>query len=273
MAQIGPYIILAASSSLSFPLSRQENAMVRVLRIVSLTLVLLAASALCNTAWAQPGPRGGGPMFTQTPAMMYAALLNAPTVQKDLNLTDDQKAKIKQAAEKSRAAMRELVSKMGNMGDATDEERAEMRKKMQAQQEESRKAVSDVLQPEQLKRLKEIALQRMGTGALSDKDVQKELKLTDEQIAKIKSIGEEAMKKMGELFSAGPGGDMDAMRKKMEEMRKDTEAKLTNVLTAEQKTALETMKGKKLDIPAAELRGGMGGGRRGGGGGAPPRMN
>ena len=37
--------------------------------------------------------------------------------------------------------------------------------------------------------------------------------------------------------------------RKCEEMRKETEKKVTDVLTADQKTALEKMKGKKLDIP------------------------
>jgi len=253
--------------------------MVRLLRIVSITLVSLAALALSDTAWAQPGPGGGGRGmgmgmmrggFNPSLSMMYPMLLNSPTVQKDLDLLDEQKAKIKEANDKSRAAMREIGSSMGDMSDLTDKERQakwqEMGKKMQAQTKETNKLIEAALLPDQLKRLKGLALQAAGVMALSDKDVQKQLKLSDDQVAKIKSTDEDSMKKMGELFRSG--GDRDAMRKKMDEMRKETEKKKMDVLTADQKTALEKMKGKKLEIPASELRmpGFGGGGRRGGGG-------
>ena len=50
-------------------------------------------------------------------------------------------------------------------------------------------------------------------------------------------------------------------------MRKQTDTKLMEVLTEEQKTSLEKMKGEKLDIPASEFprfggQGGPGGGDR-----------
>jgi hypothetical protein len=176
--------------------------------------------------------------------------------------------------------MRELFS---GMQDLTQEERqakmAELGKKMQAQGEETKKAVEGILLPDQLKRLKGIALQRMGAMALSDKDVQKELKFSDDQVAKIKSVGEDMMKKGRELFqSAGNFRDMTDeeradFRKKGEDLRKESETKVMDVLTADQKAQLEQLKGKKLDIPDSEMRGGMGGGRRGnrggGGGGGP----
>jgi Spy/CpxP family protein refolding chaperone len=262
--------------------------MFRSFRIVLIAFVSLAAFALTDTAWAQPGPGGPGRMFGRnfnpSLSMMYSMLLNSPTVQKDLDLVDEQKAKLKEATDKARATRREMMSGMGDMSDLTDKERRakweEMGKKMQAQGEKDNKIVEGILLPDQLKRLKEIAVQRAGVMALSDKDIQKQLKLSDDQVAKIKSIGEDAMKKMGELFAAGPGGDRDTMRKKMDEMRKETEKKVVDVLTADQKTSFEKMKGKTLKIPDSELfgpgfggrggrggRGGAGGGGNGGGGG------
>jgi Spy/CpxP family protein refolding chaperone len=258
--------------------------MARVFRIVPFALVLLAALALCSTAWAQPGPGGRGPMgggFIASPSALYPLLLNSATVQKDLHLLDEQKAKIKEALDKSRAAMRELRSGMGDLRDLPPEERTarvqKIRKKMQAQGEEASKALASILRPEQLSRLKGIALQRMAFSTISsDKDVQKDLKLTDDQVAKLKSIADDVRKKLGDLSNAGPGDDRNAMRQKMQDMMKGAETKVMDVLTADQKTALETMKGNKLDIPNSELRGGTGGGggrRRGGGGGGntPPR--
>jgi Spy/CpxP family protein refolding chaperone len=218
-------------------------------------------------------------------SMMYGMLLGAPTVQKDLDLVDDQKAKIKEINEKTRTAMGEIFAGMRDLTpEERDAKRADTRKKMEALGEKTNKEIEGVLLPDQLKRLRGIALQRMaamnmGAAALTDKGIQKDLKLTDDQVAKIQSITDEAMKKMSELFT--PGGDPSEMRTKGEQMRKENEKKLMDVLTADQKTAFENMKGKKLDIPASELgfgggrggRGGGGGGGRGPGGGNPPPVD
>jgi Spy/CpxP family protein refolding chaperone len=243
--------------------------MARVLRCMSIVVVALAALALCTAAWAQPGPGGGGPGFgfgggNMSLSMMWGPLLNSPTVQKDLGLLEDQEAKIKEASEKAQTAMREMRSGMGDPN-LSPEERAEkwreMGKKMQALGEEMKKTVEATLLPKQLERLKGIALQQAGAMALADKDVQHDLKLSDDQIAKIKSIGEESMKKARELFV--PGGDREDMRTKMQELRKDAEKQAMYVLTAEQKDSLEKMKGAKLEIPREELRMPGFGGRRG----------
>ena len=59
-----------------------------------------------------------------------------------------------------------------------------MQKKMQPIQEKYQKAVESILLPNQAKRLKEIALQVAGTPALSDKQVQEDLKLSADQVDK-----------------------------------------------------------------------------------------
>ena len=83
------------------------------------------------------------------------------------------------------------------------------------------------------------------------------------------------MKKGRDLFTSGL--EQDEMRQKLQQLGKETEQKVMDVLTADQKTAFEQMQGKKLDIPRSELRGmfggrGPGGGRgnRGPGGGGNP---
>lgn len=278
--------------------------MARSYRVVVIAVALLAAVALCAQAWAQPGaggqrgPRpggmggfggfgmmGGGPGGGGV-SMMYGTLLNTPTVQKDLELVDEQKEKLKAANEKAQASMREVFSGMGNMRDLGEEERktkmGEVGKKMQAQAETAKKAIEEILLPHQLERLKGIALQRMGVGALNDKQIQQDLKMTEDQIAKLKSIGEESGKKTQEMFAGMRDLSQEErqakfaeMGQKMQEMRKQTETKLMDVLTADQKESLEKMKGEKLEIPDSELRprgfgpGGPGG--RGGPGGGERR--
>jgi Spy/CpxP family protein refolding chaperone len=262
--------------------------MMRSLRIVSIAVVSLAVLALCDAAWAQPGPGGGGRGFGRMPrmsvTMMYGFLLNAPTVQKDLDLVDDQKAKLKEINDKARAAMQELWGQMRGLAPEDYATKgAEIGKKMEAQGEKNTKAIEGVLLPDQLKRLRAIAIQRMGVMALGDKSVQKDLKLTDDQVAKIKSIGEETMKAMGEKMGElrDSGASRDEMRKGREQITKEGEKKVMVVLSDDQKTKLDKMKGKELKIPDSELRmfggrggrggrGGQGGGGGGGGGNPPP---
>lgn len=261
--------------------------MMRSLRIVSIALVSLAAIALVNTAWAQPGPGGPrGPGFGRMPRMslnmMYGMLLNSKTVQKDLDLVDDQKTKIKEINDKADAARGELFS---GMRDLSQEERQARFAKMPEIAEKTAKEIEGVLLPAQLTRLKGIAVQRMGVMALGDKGIQKDLKLTDEQASKIKAIGEEMMKKWTEKMpnrwdpNATPEERRKAgeeMRKVGEELRAEGEKKAMEVLTAEQKTAFEKLKGKELKIPDSDLPGpGFGGrgGRHGNGGGNPPPVN
>ena len=234
--------------------------MTRSLRFVLMAFVSLTAVALCSEAVAQRGFGGGGfggGIGTSLP-QQYARLLNSPTVQKELNLSDDQKAKISEAVDKARAAMGKMRSDMGDL--SQEERQAQMKKirpKMQAQAEETKKTIEGILQPKQVERLREIALQVVGVRAVNDKEVQKGLKLSDDQVAKIKTIGGDLRKKLQESRSEG-GFD----REKFQEMNKEFEKQLADVLTADQKAALEKMKGEKLDIPADELRGP---GRRGGG--------
>lgn len=270
--------------------------MSRSIRFVAIAFMSLAALALCASAWAQPGPgvgpRPGFGMFVSGPgaslSMMYGPLLNVPTVQKDLDLLDEQKAEIKPAIEKAQAAMRELFSgmrdlspeerrvKMEEIGKKMQVQAEEMKKTiaspavlasaiMQAQAEELKKTIEHTLLPNQLKRLKGIALQIADVRALTDKEVQQDLKLSDEQTAKIKSIGEDSMKKISALFSEG--GDRQTVGPKIQELRKDSEKQIMDVLTDDQKASLEKMKGDKLEIPPAEF-GGFGGRRGSGPGGA-----
>ena len=123
---------------------------------VLLSFAVVAALALCTSAWAQPGPGGQprpGGMFGggsgASLSMLYGPLLNVPTVQKDLDLLDEQKAEIKPAGEKAQAAMRELFS---GMRDLSQEQR-------QAKMEEIGKKMH--LTRERIRQIKEKAIIRL----------------------------------------------------------------------------------------------------------------
>jgi Spy/CpxP family protein refolding chaperone len=73
-------------------------------------------------------------------------LLSSDVVAKELELVDDQKAKIKAINEKAMAAMREAGQGMRDLSPEERQKRmAEMRDKMQAQRNETNKALQGVL--------------------------------------------------------------------------------------------------------------------------------
>jgi Spy/CpxP family protein refolding chaperone len=155
-------------------------------RFLRLTLPVLGICLLAgNVAFAQGrGGRGGSQMGGPN-------MLMFEQVQKELKITDDQKAKITQAFESARPPQGT------NFQNLTDEERAEMRKKG----EEAGKTAIATLTPEQSARFKQMQLWVQGSQALVDNaDLAKELKLTDDQKGAVKTIVDESNKKIGELM-------------------------------------------------------------------------
>ena len=148
-----------------------------------------------------------------------------------------------------------------------------MRKEMEDAAAKTQKAVEGILLPHQFERVKQIQLQQQLTmGAehgLVSPQLQKDLGLTDDQKAKIKTINDEAMQAMRGMFTPGQfpsPADMEKLTKAREENAK----KAMDVLTADQKEKLETMRGPKFDTTT--LFGGMGGNRPGNRGGGMVTM-
>src|SRR5262249_18156689 len=129
-------------------------------------------------------------------------------------------------------------------------------------------ALAKALKPEQLKRLKQLQLQRRGNQAFTDEKVQKTLKFTGEQKEQVDTILKDSAKQMRELFPrrGGGGGDrgnFEEARKKMAELNKETTKKIQDVLTADQKKQWKAMVGSAFKFEE----------RRFGGGGRRPRGN
>jgi Spy/CpxP family protein refolding chaperone len=182
------------------------------------------------------------------------------SVQKELKLTDDQIAKLK-----------ELGGGRGGAGgafakfkDLSDEERREMVEKMKAAAEEREKKIAAILTPDQNKRLKQISRQNSGLMAFADAEVQTTLKLTDDQKDQIKTVGEDLQRDLGDLRKGVDFRD----REKMAEMMKKTQAvskeavdKVKAMLTADQKTAWRELTGEPFEVK--QEFGGFGGGKPG----------
>lgn len=240
--------------------------MSRVARCVAVALVVLG---MCSVVVGQDAEKGGrrpgtgfrmGGMggFGASPAMMWGQLLRVEKVQKELELVSEQKEKLKEIAEKAAARMRDSGAVFSKLRDASEEERkaamTEFGNKARAQAEQLKKDLEEVLLPHQLDRLKQIALQVRGLGALADKEVQDTLGITEQQKEKMKAIGESMMEKFrGTMGRPADENERQARREKMQEARKEYEAKTLDVLTAEQKEKFEKLKGPKFDLDMSEL--------------------
>src|SRR6185295_13849738 len=160
------------------------------------------------------------------------------SVQEDLKLSEEQTKKVTDLGAKQREAFR------GLQGSSRDE----WRKKFEESAKETQKSVGEILTPDQAKRLKQIAIQFRGAGAVEDEEVGKALALTDDQKEKLKDLREEMLKSRQE-----GGGDRGAARKKIAE-------KFQGILTDAQKSKWKELTGEEFK---GEIRFEGPGGRRG----------
>jgi protein CpxP len=72
------------------------------------------------------------------------------------------------------------------------------------------------------------------------KQLDEKLKLSDDQKTKLTTVFTEQAETMKKMREEMQGGDRDAMREKMQKMRADNDAKVTAVLTDDQKKTYET---------------------------------
>jgi len=183
-------------------------------------------------------------------------LLRAESVQKELNITDEQMTKINEALEAGRPG----AGQRPNFQDMTDEERTKFREEMEKRSAEQDKKINEILNEQQQKRLKQIRVQLMGAFAFSDEQVGKDLAITDEQRDKIR----EAFGEIRDAMQDVPQGERAARGR---EMTEKMNAKVMEILTDEQKAKYKEMVGEPFDVSQLRMGGpggGPGGGRRGG---------
>ncbi len=172
-------------------------------------------------------------------------LLAQKSVQDELKLTEDQIKQVTEQSEKQRESR-------GSLQDLSQEER---RAKLTEQTQASDKMVAALLQPAQLKRLKQISLQQRGGRAFSDPEVAQSLALTDKQKELAATIQQGAQSEMRDLFQAGAN---EEARTKMQEIQKKTSEQVLGVLTPEQQTKWKELTGEpfKGEIQQPQFRGG-----------------
>lgn len=234
------------------------------------------------------GPMGGLGSFG------VIQLLGIEQVQKEINLTEDQKAQLEKFRQGLREEMQKVMEEFRDLGPEERRQKFEQSREKFLQQAEQREKdaaakLADILQPEQLKRVKQIQLQQAGAAVLRSPVVAEQLSLTEDQKTQLKKIQDEAfeqMRKAREARRAEGGGDRPegqprpprGDRNQMRQRRAEIEKKCMAVLTPEQKAKLAEMMGQPFELDRSALRGGWGGqdgprpeGRRGEGRRRGPR--
>ncbi len=235
--------------------------------------VLLIAVVMLVPALAQEkgkgrfrGFGGGGGFGSNT----LAGLGATEAVQKEAGIGGDVTEKLASLRDDINAArLKEFQNAGINLQEfqsLSADERQEQRGKMTEIEirlnEEFNPKVKAIVSADQYKRLQQIQLQanlaQRGPGSLVSTELATELKLTDDQKKKLSEAQAEIDAKQRELFTGGGGGGGQAVGK----MREERIAKTNEILTAEQKETLSSLKGAAFDTNQL-LGGGGGGGRKG----------
>lgn len=241
-------------------------------RIAAVLAGLLLAAPGLSFAQGPGGPGGGfggfGGGFGGRGGGGISGLVRMEEVQKELAVTDEQKAELTKIGDAARGAGgaggfdREAFQKL------SEEERTkrfeEMRKDGEERTKKADEAIKALLKPEQWTRLSELRAQREGVRALTREEVQKQLGLTEDQVAQVKTLTD--AQNAGGFGGGANFQDMseDERRKLFEEMQTKREAYekgMAAVLTTDQAAAWTKRKGAEFKFPA---RGGFGGGAGGG---------
>jgi len=226
--------------------------MIRVRSSMLLMVALLLGAPLLQAAQPQ------APRSSRRGAMMRGSiigLLSVEAVQKELKLSDDQVAKIREIGQKLRAESREQYAGLRDIEDA-QKRRAKMTELRDQADQKAREQIREVLQREQIMRLYQIRLQVRGAVyGLNNRYVAGRLELTDEQKKKAAEIEKATTEK---VFAAYRGlrdlGDEQRRqafaeaREKIGKIHADAEKQALGLLTAEQKEAFEKMKGEKFEF-------------------------
>ncbi len=242
-------------------------------RVLLLAWVAMAGVMMGGLAEAQQdsGRRGGG----RRAGMMgrgggtgfLLRLLRIEKIQKELGLLDVQVEEVEALAEESGREAREFFAGVQDL--EGEERRARMREIMEKFRESAperekklSKQLEEILVEEgQMKRLKQISMQVQGARALQNPEVLKSLNITDAQKKQFQTLREEIGAQMRERFQNSRDMSPEDRRAAMEEIGKDVEKKVNDVLTEVQKTKLEELRGEEFEFDRSQLwqrRGGRG---------------
>lgn len=209
---------------------------------------------------AGPGGGGGGG-GRRLPGM--AGLMTNEAVAAELNLTEEQQAKIASLQEILQVEATGIREIFGRMRDADESEQVQLREQAGTIQAgidtKAKDALNEILDEAQMTRLQQISWQQSRESPLLTDEVAAIIALTDDQRTQLKGVSEELSAAMESAERSERGAIRDAFKEKY-----------LAVLTEQQQTQWSALLGEPFEMPAP-ARGGQGGGPGGGSSGRPQR--
>jgi hypothetical protein len=231
--------------------------------LLSTAIVLATLSSFEIQAQDQASPPGVIKMLTPGPSrivhmsMRIFSVLNNEKVQKELELTKDQKIKVTNVVKESTAAVDNSIASL-TPGLNSKEMETKMAELSKDTTDKLMAKLGEILQPKQLQRFKEIQIQAGGPVILLSPDMIKELEISEEQQKEMKAMNDAYQEKMKEAAPAVismQGTSPEDMKAKMAEMQEKPRKMrqifgdfLLKVLTQAQRDKFDKMQGAKIDI-------------------------
>ena len=230
------------------------------IRLLSSCAVAFSLVATGSPLWSQADggnsrafvrPPGGVRMRTNVGNNEFS-LIDEPAIQKELSLTDEQKAKVKVLCTAFQEAARPNFPGGRPMFGSEETQKAIAEAGVKGEQfsKDKKPELLAILTAEQKTRLSEIVMQAQGFATYLRPEVQEQLGFTAEQTEKLKALENESSTKLREQPRPARG-DREAMEKARKEreavIRERTEA-VEKLLTPAQKEKLQALKGKEFDF-------------------------
>lgn len=249
-------------------------------RHLSLKLLVLFVVLIVSASWSEANAQdrqrsgrgfGGRPGFGRGGGfgrgLDKLTLIRSEQVQKELGITPHQKEKIEVATGSIQEELRGLRSGLRDLfGEKRDQRMAELWSLAQELNLKATKQIEDVLSQQQAERLGQIMLQLRGARTLLEMDLVQKLELSAKQQNKIRGIFEEQGEAQREMFQGASREDRRELFAQIQEMRAKGESQALAVLTQQQDSEFNRLKGEVFEVDRARLFGGSRGGRGGFGG-------
>lgn len=206
---------------------------------------------------ADPLTAGSG---TDRPGASPLELMQNTQVSQELKLTPDQLAQIDQTNQKFRKTIEQATAGVNWASlKGNEAKQKEIQDRMNAEIQTARDEITQILTPEQLTRFKEISLQVYGFGILSYDQFTQELALTTEQQTNLDTLRQDTAEKIRANLEPPQDNSPDALERakesnktRAEQILKESNQQAVNVLTAEQKSQLETLKGQPFNLDTSQ---------------------
>ena len=188
---------------------------VRIVPTLAVTVVLLLSTLAATRSAEEAGqtatPAAARPVGTRLLLPGFREL-RTESVEKELELTDEQKEKLKVIGQEYYDQMRRDWTGFGGMSAEDRKKRlADIRRKNVERTKQMRKRIEDVLSPDQLERLKQINLRTRAAAALAEPRVLEELQISEAQRKRLNQIRTQLQERIRRLREESLGETLDVL--------------------------------------------------------------